>query len=131
VGVSKIRIVAMYIKQTSQHEKGLKIMKKVVYGLMINSGDADEMLWDHGVWETVEAANEYIENEMSSISGIWAGELKVNDSIPDAAEYHEEEMVECPLCGIEYNPEDVNTDDYDEAVCINCEPGYKENMNIA
>ncbi|GAM15855.1 hypothetical protein [Mesobacillus selenatarsenatis] len=106
-------------------------MKKIVYGLMINSGDADEMLWDHGVWETEEAANEYIESEMSTISGVWAGELKVNDSIPDAAEYDEEEMIECPLCGIEYNPEDVNTADYDEAVCINCEPGYKENMNIA
>lgn len=106
-------------------------MKKVVYGLLINSGDADEMLWDHGVWETEEAANEYIEKEMSAISGIWVGELRVNDAIPEAAEYEEEEMVECALCGIEYNPEDVNTDDYDEAVCINCEPGYKENMNIA
>lgn len=64
---------------------------KVVYGLMINSGDADEMLWDHGVWETEEAANEYIEKEMSSINGVWVGELKVNDSISNVAEYIEEE----------------------------------------
>ncbi|CAM4005608.1 hypothetical protein [Mesobacillus thioparans] len=102
-----------------------------VYGLMVNTGDADEMLWDHGVWETEEAANEYIENEMSAISGIWVGELKVNDAIPEAAEELEADMVECNLCGIEYNPEDVNTEDYDVAVCLYCEPGYKENMNIA
>lgn len=104
---------------------------KMVYGLMINSGDADEMLWDHGVWETEEAANEYIQNEMSNISGVWVGELKVNDPIPEAADDTDEEMVECSLCGIEYNNEDVNTEDYDQAVCIYCEPGYKENMNIA
>ncbi|RSD26318.1 hypothetical protein EJA10_15265 [Mesobacillus subterraneus] len=104
---------------------------KVVYGLMINSGDADEMLWDHGVWETEEAAKEYIENEMSSVTGIWVGELKVNDSIPEAAEDPSEVMIECDLCAVEYNREDVNTDDYDERVCINCEPGYKETMNIA
>jgi hypothetical protein len=104
---------------------------KSVYGLMINAGDADEMLWDHGVWETEEAANSYIESEMSNISGVWVGELKVNDSIPEAADYQGDEMVECALCGIEYNSEDVNMDDYDEAVCINCEPAYKENMNIA
>lgn len=104
---------------------------KVVYGLMTNSGDADEMLWDHGVWETEEAANEYIKNEMSNISGVWVGELKVNDPIPEAAEEPADEMVECELCGIEYNREDVNSEDYDEVVCFNCEPGYKENMNIA
>lgn len=103
----------------------------IVYGLMINSGDADEMLWDHGVWETEEAAKRFIETEMSAISGVWVGEIKVNDGIPEAAGYVEDDMVECALCAIEYNPEDVNTDDYDEAVCINCEPVYKENMNIA
>jgi hypothetical protein len=104
---------------------------KTVYGLMINSGSADEMLWDHGVWETEEAANLYIETEMSNITGIWAAELKVNDSIPDAAEFSSDEMVECSQCGINYNGEDVNTIDYDDPVCINCEPGYKETMNIA
>ncbi|WP_210365163.1 hypothetical protein [Bacillus sp. REN3] len=104
---------------------------KTVYGLMINSGDANEMLWDHGVWETEEAAALYIKNELSNISGIWVGDLKVNDSIPEAAEDYGEEMVECSLCGIEYNGEDVNTTDYEENVCINCEPGYKETMDIA
>jgi hypothetical protein len=104
---------------------------KTVYCLMINSGSADEMLWDHGVWETEEAAKLYIETEMSNISGIWVGELKVNDSISEAAADAGDEMVECSLCGIEYNAEDVNVTDYDENVCINCEPGYKENMNIA
>ena len=104
---------------------------KIVYGLMINSGSADEMLWDHGVWETEEAANLYIETEMSNISGIWVGELKVNDSIHESAEDPGDEMIECSLCGIEYNAEDVNTTDYEEAVCINCEPGYKETMDIA
>jgi hypothetical protein len=104
---------------------------KTVYGLMINSGSAEEMLWDHGVWETEEAAKLYIETEMSNISGIWIGELKVNDSITEAADDAGDEMVECAMCGIEYNGEDVNSTDYDEPVCINCEPGYKENMNIA
>ena len=110
--------------------KGVANMK-IVYGLMINSGSADEMLWDHGVWETEEAAQLYMETEMSNISGIWVRELNVNDAITAAAEDAGDEMVECSLCGIEYNGEDVNSTDYEETVCINCEPGYKENMNIA
>lgn len=104
---------------------------KTVFGLMINSGSANEMLWDHGVWETEEAANLYIESEMSNISGIWAAELNVNDAIPEAVEDASDEMIECSQCGIEYNKEDVNMVDYDDPICINCEPGYKENMNIA
>lgn len=110
--------------------KGVTDMKSV-YGLMVNSGDAAEMLWDHGVWETEEAANLYIKNEMSNLSGIWAEEINVNDPIPEAAEETGEEMVECTLCGIKYNGEDVNTEDYEEKVCINCEPGYKETIDIA
>lgn len=104
---------------------------KSVYGLMVTSGSADEMLWDHGVWETEESAKTYIEEEMSHISGIWVGELKINDSFPDVAEDYDDEMVECSLCGIEYNVEDVNSTDYDEKVCINCEPGYRETIDLA
>jgi hypothetical protein len=104
-------------------------MKKV-YGLMVQSGDANEMLWDRGVWETEEAAKEYLESEMRNISGIWITELNVNDSISIAAEADGEEMVTCDLCGIKYNAADVNVSKYDDSVCINCEPGYLTQENI-
>ncbi|TCN24914.1 hypothetical protein [Mesobacillus foraminis] len=103
-------------------------MKKV-YGLMIKAGDANEMIWDRGVWETEDGAKDYIEAEMKNISGLWVKELTVNDSIPEEVQILEEDMVTCELCGIEYNPADVNTADYDQAVCINCEPEYKQNVN--
>ena len=107
-------------------------MKKV-YALMITNGDADEMLWDKGVWETEEGAKDFLDREMKRISGIWVGELTVNDPIPEAASQEGEDMVSCDLCGIEYNPADVNTVDYNQAVCINCEPEYAANpdMNIS
>ncbi|WP_053363787.1 hypothetical protein [Bacillus sp. FJAT-27251] len=104
-------------------------MKKV-YGLMVQAGDANEMLWDRGVWETEEAAKEYLQSEMRNINGIWVTELKVNDSIPLAAEPEAEEMVLCDLCGIKYNPADVNVTDFEDAVCINCEPEYLTQENI-
>ncbi|CAM3737474.1 hypothetical protein [Mesobacillus zeae] len=101
-----------------------------VYGLMINSGGADEMLWDQGVWETYEAALEYADTEMGHITGIWVGELKVNDSISEAA-VTEDDMVTCSLCGIEYNEADVNTEDYETPICINCEPEYRQSIDMA
>lgn len=104
---------------------------KSVYGLMVTAGSADEMLWDHGVWETEESAQVYIDTELSHLSGIWIGELKINDAFPEAAEDNSDEMVECSLCGIEYNGEDVNSTDYDEKVCINCEPDYRETLQSA
>ncbi len=109
--------------------KGETAMKKV-YGLMVQAGDANEMLWDRGVWETEEAAKEYLQSEMRNINGIWVTELKVNDSIPLAAEPEAEEMVLCDLCGIKYNPADVNVTDFEDAVCINCEPEYLTQENI-
>ncbi|PLR98795.1 hypothetical protein [Bacillus sp. T33-2] len=102
-------------------------MKKV-YGLMINSGTANEMLWDMGVWETEEAAKTFLEQEMSNVNGIWIEGLTVNDAIPGAAEDESDEMVICSLCGIVYNEADVNTDDYDEDVCIYCEPEYRKSI---
>ncbi|WP_174733092.1 hypothetical protein [Mesobacillus harenae] len=103
---------------------------KTVYGLMINAGSATEMLWDLGVWETEEAAKDYLENELKNVGGTWVGELKVNDSITQAVQVGDE-MVACTLCGIMYNEADVNKDEYEGTViCINCEPEYRASLRL-
>ncbi|MBT2708751.1 hypothetical protein [Bacillus sp. ISL-47] len=106
-------------------------MMKVVYGLMTQNGDAQELLWDLGFWESEESAREYLSTEMSNTRGITVEPININDPIPVSPEEIEEnEMVACSLCGIQYNREDVNMTDYDENVCVNCEPEYRENPNL-
>ncbi|MCM3707228.1 MULTISPECIES: hypothetical protein [Cytobacillus] len=104
---------------------------KVVYGLMTQNGDAQELLWDLGFWESEESAKEYLKAEMASSRGITVEPININDAIPiHLEELEEESMVSCSLCGIEYNREDVNMTDYNENVCVNCEPEYRDNPNL-
>jgi hypothetical protein len=104
---------------------------KVVYGLMAQNGDAQELLWDLGFWESEESAKEYLNAEMANSRGITVEPININDAIPfHPEEIEEEKMVTCSLCGIEYNREDVNMTDYDENVCVNCEPEYRDNPNL-
>jgi hypothetical protein len=107
------------------------IMMKIVYGLMAQNGDAQELLWDLGFWESEESARAYLNTEMANTRGITVEPIRINDPIPiSPEEIEEDEMVACSLCGIDYNREDVNMTDYDENVCVNCEPEYKENPNF-
>lgn len=38
------------------------------------------------------------------------------------------EVVTCSICGIDYDEGKVNLVDYDDDVCIHCEPKYKEEL---
>ncbi|WP_071459815.1 hypothetical protein [Bacillus massilinigeriensis] len=103
---------------------------KTVYGLFIDTGSAEEMFWDRGVWATSEACEAYINQVMGHVTGIRIGELKINDAFPAAAD-EEDGMITCSLCGIDYNEADVNVLDYEEPVCVNCEPEYRQSLDMA
>lgn len=100
---------------------------KSVYGLMTNTGNGDEFLYDLGVWETEDAAAAYLKEEMPYSTGIWVGSITINDALPDDLDEDGDDMTTCSLCGVEYNEADVHLID-DQDVCIYCEPAYKENM---
>lgn len=66
---------------------------KVVYGLMAQNGDAKELLWDLGFWESEELAKDYLNSEMAKSRGITVEPFNINDAIPIHPEEMEEEKM--------------------------------------
>ncbi|WP_409275990.1 hypothetical protein V1499_10330 [Neobacillus sp. SCS-31] len=100
---------------------------KIVYGLMTNTGSGNEFLYDLGVWETEEAASDYLANKLPHSTGIWVEKIEINDASPEQFIPITEKMIECSQCGIEYSPEDIHVIDGME-VCLDCEPALNENL---
>ena len=100
---------------------------KIVYGLMTDTGNGNEFLYDLGLWETEEAAAKYLNNEMPNSTGIWVEAIVVNDALPNDLDDDTDEMAICSQCGVEYNKADLTTIN-DEEVCIYCEPAVRQNM---
>ncbi|RDU38781.1 hypothetical protein DRW41_04265 [Neobacillus piezotolerans] len=100
---------------------------KIVYGLMTDTGSGNEFLYDLGVWETEESANEYLANKLPHSTGIWVEKIEINDASPEQLIPITEKMIECSQCGIEYSPEDIHVIEGLE-VCLDCEPAFKQNL---
>ncbi|RHW38028.1 hypothetical protein D1B31_14695 [Neobacillus notoginsengisoli] len=99
---------------------------KIVYGLMTNTGNGNEFLYDLGVWETEESANDYLVNKLPHSTGIWVEQIEINDPSPEDLMPLTEKMLECSQCGVSYSPEDIHIIDGVD-VCLDCEPAFKQN----
>ncbi|OCA81518.1 hypothetical protein A8F94_21825 [Bacillus sp. FJAT-27225] len=100
---------------------------KIVYGLMTNTGSGNELLHDLGVWETEEAASEYLEHKLPHSTGIWVEKIEINDASTEQFIPLTDEMIECSQCGIEYSADDIVIIE-DMEVCRECEPAFRQNM---